>query len=171
MNQAGGALRGIASVLLAAAAVSGVLYLVLAIYEYRIPFPQLWAASSATFLIGWLFRRMSRPWPEPGDRADTPHDPMPAGATTRAFSAADWWVQRLHATSGDVEWFDRVVRTRLVMLVTERLRQHHGVPLTGDPGRAGSIVGTELYEFLTAPLPRTPTPHELEWLLSRMEEI
>jgi hypothetical protein len=167
----GGTLRavlpGTASALVAAAAASGAIYLVLAVNEYRIPFLQLWAVSTAILLIGSGLHRVPRPEPE--------REPAAAAAAAdphvRPFSAADWWMQRLDATSGDVEWFDRVVRSRLVALVTERMRQHHGVLLAGDPPRVREIMGTELYEFLTAPLPRTPTPAELEWLLSRMEEI
>lgn len=158
--------RMIVSAAVLAAVAGGVIYAALALNEYRVPFVQLWATLTAALLTWRSLRRVAPPpagpdgLPDPGAAGRPPERPMPS-----------WWAQRLGATSGDVEWFDRVVRARLVALVTERLRQHHGIPFTGDPDRVRAVLGDGLYDFLTGPLPRTPTRSELERLITRMEEI
>jgi hypothetical protein len=150
----------------AGAMASAVLYLLLAFHTYRVPYPQLWATTTAALLIPWTLLNLggaSPAGPEP--------EPAPAERRPRPFALADRWALRLSVTSGDVEWFSRVVRARLVTLTAQRLRLHHGVRLTDEPERARAVLPEDLYEFLTAPLTRTPTPPELDRLITRIEEI
>lgn len=149
------------------AGVSAVIYVVLTIYQFRVPFLQLWVLGTAILLVPWTLRTLHGPPPTP----DPGFDPNEADLEMRPFSQVERWRRRLETTSDDVEWFTRVVRARLVVLVGQRLRQRHGVKMAEDPARARAILGGPLYEFLNEPLPRTPTPHELEQLITRMEEI
>jgi hypothetical protein len=96
------------------------------------------------------------------DRADPRDSP---------YRQPDRWERRLSVTSGDPEWYSRVVRDRLTVLVAERLWQRHGVRLAADPDRARTVLGAELHRFLTEPVHRTPDPAELGGLITRMEEI
>jgi hypothetical protein len=149
---------------------SSAVYLVLAMHGHRVPYAQLWLAFCAGLLILAPVRALAQvptPVVPPTPPAPAEREELRAGP----FARADWWQRRLATTDHDVAWFDRVVRARLVHLVAERLRQRHGLSLTADPARAAAVTGHELFEFLTAPLPRTPTPYELDLLISRMEEI
>jgi hypothetical protein len=158
-----------AAVLAAAlsAGASGVLYLALTLALYRIPFPQLWALAFALLLVAWMLHVLRGP----PDHPDRYLDPDAAELGSSPFTQVERWRRRLEATCDDTEWFSRVVRARLVTLVGQRLRLRHGVRLADEPARAREILGDPLYEFLTEALPRPPTPHELDRLITRMEEI
>lgn len=150
-------------------------------------YAQLWLIITAGLLVQW-FGRTVRAAPTPdevGPEPPTPEFELPA----RAYPIAQRWEQRLSVTSGDPEWFVRVARDRLAVLIAERLRQRHGLGTRGSGGPvsagargvpagsrelpAGSraILGDELYEFMTAPVTRTPSPAELSRLITRMEQI
>jgi hypothetical protein len=159
--------RAVGSALLMGAVASAVINVVAAVYGYWVGFLQLWAVIATAMLLVWSLRLVPAPAPAP----DLASGPEPSELRTQPFSVAGWWQQRLTTTSGDVEWFDRVVRDRLVGLVSERLRQHHGLSLSADPERVRAVVGPKLHAFLTAPLPRTPTPGEMESLITLMKEI
>jgi hypothetical protein len=158
-----------AAVLAAAvsAGASGLVYLALTLALYRIPFPQLWALAFALLLVPWMLHVLRGP----PDHPDPYLDPNTAELGTPPFTQVERWRRRLEATCDDTEWFTRVVRARLVTLVGQRLRLRHGVRLADEPARAREILGDPLYGFLTEPLPRTPTPPELDRLITRMEEI
>lgn len=142
-----------------AAAASGLVNLFLAPGGLYLDFWQLWLLLTAALLVVWLVRPAREPVAPPEV------DPLPAAETPdRPYPIADRWARRLSVTSNDPEWFDRVVRDRLAVLVAERLRQRHGTR-GADP----ALLGDELSEFLTTPLTRTPTPAELDRLISRME--
>jgi hypothetical protein len=127
-----------------------------------ISYVQLWLVITAALLVQW-FARPSAAEPagvevaEPWGEAELPARPYPI---------AQRWEQRLSVTSGDVEWFGRVARDRLAALVAERLRQQYG-----RPSLDRATLGDELYEFLTAPITRTPSPAELSRLITRMEQL
>lgn len=160
--------RAVGWAVLAGGVVSAVINIFAAIYGYWIGFFGLWVIISTIVLVLWSLRLVPAPDREPGHLAAAPtHE----GPGTEPFAVASWWQQRLTTTRDDVEWFDRVVRDRIIALVSERLRQRHGVSLSADPERARTVLGPRLHSFLTAPLPRTPTPGELESLILRMKEI
>ena len=161
------ALRAAVLAAVVSAGASGLVYLALTLALYRIPFPQLWALAFALLLVPWMLHVLRGP----PDHPDPYRDPVAAELGTPPFTQVERWRRRLEATSGDTEWFTRVVRARLVTLVGQRLRLRHGVRLADEPARAREILGEPLYEFLTEPLPRTPTPPELDRLITRMEEI
>jgi hypothetical protein len=123
----------------------------------------LWLIITAAFLVQW-FGRTVQSGPPPWEAV--PEQPGGAEQPVRSYPIAQRWESRLSVTSGDPEWFTRVTRDRLAGLVAERLRQRHG---TGSLDRA--LLGDELYEFLTAPVTRTPSPAELRQLITRMEQI
>jgi hypothetical protein len=124
-------------------------------------FWQLWLLITAVLLVLWL----ARPVREPPPLLEV--DPFAVAETAdRPYPIAERWARRLSVTSGDPEWFGRVARDRLAALVAERLWQRHGVRHAGP-----DLLGQELYEFLTAPITRTPTPAELDRLITRMEQL
>lgn len=145
-----------------------VIELILLPGRWYLPFGQLWLVVTAALLVQWTVGGV----PEPAAMAGlaAADRPVPAGPPAQPFPLVDRWAQRLWVPSGDPERFGPVARDRLAALVAERLRQRHGVRLA-DPRRARSILGDELYAFLTGPLTRTPTPAELGRLITRMEEI
>lgn len=150
----------------ASVVVSAVIFVVAATFGHRLSPVQLWLAAMAVFLVPWTLTTLREPpeSPEPFDpnRAFSPDDP---------FAQVARWRRRLVTTIGDVDWFTRVVRDRMVDLVAERLRQRRGITLAREPDLARAVLGEELYTFLARPLPRTPTVTELERMLTRVEEI
>jgi len=139
---------------------SGMLNLFLAPGGVYLTFWQLWLLVTAALLVLWFAGPVREPLPQPEV------DPFAATeAVDHPYPIADRWANRLSVTSGDPEWFGRVARDRLAALVVERLRQRHGIR-RADP----DILGDELYEFLTAPITHTPTPAELDRLITRMEQ-
>jgi hypothetical protein len=139
---------------------------VLSTGRLHVPYWQLWQVITGLFLLQWTLM-------PPGEAAPaaTPDPVEGSELQDRPFPQVDRWERRLSVTSGDPEWYSRVVRDRLAGLVAERLRQRHGVAMTTDPGRARVILGEELYEFLTAPLTRTPDRAGLSRLITRIEEV
>lgn len=148
----------LASAAVAAILVPGRLYL---------EFGQLWLLLTAGLLVLWTAHTVREPPPP----LDPPEDPSWAELTRSPFRQVDKWERRLSVTSGDPEWFSRVVRDRMTELVAERVRQRHGFRLSADPQRAAAVLGDELHGFLTGPVPTTPDPAGLDRLLTRIEEI
>lgn len=140
---------------------------VLAPGRLYLEFWQLWLLIAAGLLVQWTARTLREPEPPPGP----PDDPTRAELTRRPFTQVDRWERRLSVTSGDPEWYTRVVRDRMTELVAERLRQRHGFRLAGDRRRARTVLGDQLYGFLTGPVTTTPDPAGLDRLLTRIEEI
>jgi hypothetical protein len=139
---------------------------VLSTGQLHVPYWQLWLVITGLFLLQWTLM-------PPGEATPAANpDPVEGSELQdRPYPQVDRWERRLSVTSGDPEWYTRVVRDRLAALVAERLRQRHGVAMTTDPGQARVILGEELYEFLTAPLTRTPDRAGLSRLITRIEEV
>jgi hypothetical protein len=131
-------------------------------------FGQIWLLVTAALMVQWAARPLRPPVLPPAGPSD---DSDQADPRDRPYRQPDRWERRLSVTSGDPEWYTRVVRDRLTALVAERLRQRHGVRLAADPDRARTVLGEELHRFLTEPVHRTPDPAELGGLITRMEEI
>jgi hypothetical protein len=133
---------------------------------WLLQFWQLWLLIGGGLLVRWTARPLiARPPPPP-----LAEDPSLYGLRDRPYPLADRWEFRLSVTAGDPEWYARVVRDRLTGLVAERVRQRHGVLPTG-PEQARAVLGDPLHGFLTDPVTRTPSPAELNRLITRMEEI
>jgi hypothetical protein len=124
---------------------------------------QLWLLAAGGLLVLQSWRSVESP---PAGPAETEAAPVEPGLPRYQFAAR--WERRLEVPSGNPEWFGRVARDRLAALVGERLRQRHGIR---SLRQARSILGEELYGFLTGPLTRTPSPAELDRLITRMEEL
>jgi hypothetical protein len=125
---------------------------------------QLWLLTAGGLLMLQAWRAVGRPPPAGPAQIDT----APDQPGVPRFQFAARWERRLSVPSGNPEWYGRVARDRLAALVGERLRQRHGIR---SLPRARPILGEELYAFLTAPLTRTPSPAELDRLITRMEEL
>lgn len=130
-------------------------------------FGQLWLLFSAGLLVLWTIRPLGQP------TARLPaFDPARAELPDQPYPLADRWERRLSITSGDPQWYTRVVRDRLVALVAERFRQQYGsAPAATGADQVRMVLGDELHQFLTAPLAHTPSRDELDRLITRMEEI
>ncbi|WP_027341683.1 hypothetical protein [Hamadaea tsunoensis] len=81
------------------------------------------------------------------------------------------WETRLDWCHGDTGAFNRKLRTALVEIVDERLRQRHGITRESDPARARQVLGEPLWTFLAEPVRRPPSPRELTNLIAWMERI
>jgi hypothetical protein len=145
---------------------SAFVLVVLSTSRLYLPYWQLWLVITGLLLLKWTLMPAREVPP-----VATPDPVEAAGLVDRPYPQVDRWERRLSVTSGDPEWYTRVVRDRLAGLVAERLRQRHGVVMTTEPGRARVILGEELHEFLTAPLTRTPDRAGLSRLITRIEEI
>lgn len=82
--------------------------------------------------------------------------------------------ERMSWGAVDRHRFDERVRPQLLRVAGERLRQRRGVRLLDEPDRARSIMGDELWAFLTA----DPNPdglpvsrRELDRVVHRMEAL
>jgi hypothetical protein len=96
-------------------------------------------------------------------------EPEPAANTFDNLSMLE---HRLSWGSVDLERYEARVRPQLIRLAAERLRQHHGVDLVGQPEVARRIVGEPLWQLMTgAPSPAPPTQSRLADLLAQIERI
>jgi hypothetical protein len=87
--------------------------------------------------------------------------------------AVTGWATRLawlHSRS-DPRQFIRSVQPRLVQIIEERLRLRHGVTLERDPDRCRELLGEPLWTLVTQPVPRNPSPRELNALVKQMEGL
>lgn len=159
-------LRAAGTALLVATCTSVVIWVVAVANGYQLAFGQLLAVFTVLLLVPWTVEAIHAPPDLPArfdpDRADLPGRP---------FVQADRWEHRLTVSGDDVERFNRVVRSRVAVVAAERLRQRHGVRLDRQPERARAILGDGLYDFLTGPLPRCPTPDEMDRIIARIERI
>jgi hypothetical protein len=82
--------------------------------------------------------------------------------------------ERMSWGAVDRHRFDERVRPQLLRVAGERLRQRHGVRLLDEPDRARSIMGDELWAFLTAPPNPAGQPvgrRELDRVVRQMEAL
>ncbi|MPZ26887.1 MAG: hypothetical protein GEV12_10825 [Micromonosporaceae bacterium] len=147
--------------------ISTVIAAVLLPAQLYLEFWQMWLLITAGLLMLWTAWTLREPQPP----LDLSADPSQSEPTHRPYAQVDRWERRLSVTSGDPEWYTRVVRDRMTELVAERLRQRHGFRLATDPQRARAVLGEELFGFLTEPVTTTPDPARLDRLLTRIEEI
>jgi hypothetical protein len=78
-------------------------------------------------------------------------------------AAVSRWEHRLEHGSG--------VPSRLTELAGERLRQRHGITLSGDPVRARELLGEPLWTMLNSPAAKPPTPRQLAAVAAGLEEL
>lgn len=159
--------RQVALAAVVAVPATGFVLLVLAATQLGVPFWQLWLLLAVGLLVRWFLLAVGQPAAAPPQAGSLPAAELPSSS----YPLADRWERRLSITDGDAAWYSTVVRDRMVPVVSERMRRRHGFTLATDPARAQHLLGEPLYHFLTGRLDRTPSPAELRWLVSRMEEI
>lgn len=81
------------------------------------------------------------------------------------------WQRRLSAGQESPDKFQHTAQERLAVLVTERLRQLHGVELSAEPDLARRLLGDDLYDLVTVPMGAVPAEAELARLITRIEGI
>lgn len=142
----------------------------LAAYPFRIGLPVLlvFPAALALVLLRRVLRRVDvfmadRPVLRPPGNTIPVQDGL--------FAAATRWDTRLSWTQSDPARFTSSVQVSIVELANERLRQRHNCTITDDPARARELLGGPLWTFLTAPVTRSPTPHELAVVVAKLEAL
>lgn len=159
---------------LAAAGLTAVTVVALAIFGVALPVPSIFAASLALLTLRRLVAAVAPPPPRP---VALPRDPAFDDGTYRwgtgdaLNSGVHQWERKLAWSKGEPERFARGVHPVLVELVDERLRLRHGVSRSTDPDRARALVGDLLWTFLSAPPNRTPAPRDLVALLAEVEKL
>ena len=100
-------------------------------------------------------------------------DQVEAASRDGLVTATSRWDNRLSwvKTHHDKGQFARTVQPRLVEIVDERLRVRHGVVRAADPAAARTVLGEQLWTFVTTPVPKNPTPREVAGLISLMENV
>lgn len=142
--------------------------------SYALPYPLIAGGLFALIVLHWSVR-LTRP---PADASqEAVHQAAWEGQEWRqmyqgrAFGGVFRWQNRLNWTTPDRQSFVRTVHPVIVDLVDERLRQRYGIRRDQDPKRAQEVLGKELWDFLTTPPWRVPSPRRLAALVQRMETL
>jgi hypothetical protein len=122
-------------------------------------------AAAAVVVLVFAVRSTVDPIPEVGVSE------LPEPAPFRELVSLE---ERMSWGAVDRQRFDERVRPHLLRIGTERLRQRHGVRLADAPERARTLMGEELYRFLTAQPDPDGKPvgrRELETVVRQMEAL
>jgi hypothetical protein len=161
--------------MLYAAALAGLIELILRLTGVAVPYLLAFAALLALFVLRRLVRLVGTPAPA---RAAMVHRRPVADDGSYHWAAADGlrsavgrWETRLEWGHDSAERFARSVQPRLAEIADERLRMRHGINRTADPAAARAVLGEPLWTFLTTPVTRPPSPREVAAVLARMEKL
>jgi hypothetical protein len=124
-------------------------------------------AVSLTLLVGLLRLTAVQP-----SRLETSGAPAPA--QKRPYQDLYFLEHRLSAAAAERTRYERRLRPLFIRLITERLRQQHGVDAVRTPGKARDIVGEDLWELMTgapAPTDAAPSRDQLAAIVARIEEL
>ncbi|HEY0700357.1 MAG TPA: hypothetical protein VGD43_21445 [Micromonospora sp.] len=167
-----GGTRWWAGLLLAAAALTAVTLVGLRVIGI--------AVSVLAVLCGWsallVLRRFTAvvaPAPPPrGSRPGEPLDDESQPADRDALRVAvGRWERLLDWSAGDGDRFRRRIAPRIGEIVDERLRQRYGLTRQSDPARARAILGDQVWNLLTAPPRRGPSPRDCAAIVAQLEKI
>jgi hypothetical protein len=86
-------------------------------------------------------------------------------------TAVNRWERALGWAQGDRDRFAERVLPTIGELADERLRQRYGLTRASDPDRARELLGEPLWQLLTAPARRPPTPRELAAIVAPLEKL
>ncbi|HEV7708461.1 MAG TPA: hypothetical protein VGP16_09735, partial [Asanoa sp.] len=78
---------------------------------------------------------------------------------------------RLLHRAGSDNGSARAVQRTLADLVDERLRQKHGLTRAGDPERARTLLGEQLWAFLATPPTRNLAPRDAAAYIQSLERL
>lgn len=137
-----------------------------------------WPAVFAGFFALLLLRRLTAgvaPPPPPRANAHRSHGTDEGlyhwGGQDALRGAVNRWERMLAGAQNDGGLFARTVLPPLGELVDERLRQRHGLTRASDPARARALLGDPLWEFLTNPAKRSPTPRDCAAIVAKLESL
>ena len=85
--------------------------------------------------------------------------------------AINRWDDRLNWGERDGERFATIVLPRLADLIDERLRQRHGFTAKADPERARTILGEDVWQFMTQRTARAASARDVASILAKVEEL
>jgi len=124
-------------------------------------------------LVGLLHvTRRIKPPPLPATLRDNPVSgrvqPNPADGVRQAVRQ---WDNRLDYAQDDPRHITHLIQPAVIDIVDERLRLAHGISRAADPERAHQLIGPQLWKFITEPVQRRVTPHEMATLVAQMEAL
>jgi hypothetical protein len=158
-----------------AAALAGLIVLLLRLAGVGVPYLLAFTAMLALFVLRRLVRLVGAPPPgraamvrrQPADDDGSYHWAAPDGLR----SAVGRWETRLEWGHDSPDRFARSIQPRLAEIADERLRMRHGISRTADPAPARAALGEPLWTFLHTPVTKPPSPREVAAVLARMEEL
>ncbi len=98
-------------------------------------------------------------------------DQATGAAQDGLYLATARWDTRLSWVRGDRGQFARTVQPKLIEIVDERLWLKHGISRRTDPARARTLLGEQLWAFVTQPVPKNLSPREVAGLITLMEAL
>lgn len=100
-------------------------------------------------------------------------DQASGGAKDGLELATGRWDNRLSwvRVHGDKGQFARTVQPKLIEIIDERLWLRHSVSRAGDPVRARTLLGEQLWQFVNQPVQKNLTPREVAGLITLMEAL
>jgi hypothetical protein len=149
-----------------------------------VPYPLIFMVGLVGHTLRTLLRWIS-PRPLPGTMLRpsvelVSEDQAGGAAQDGLYLATARWDTRLswvksqgteRSRGSAVSQFARTVQPRLVDIIDERLWLRHAVRRSADPVRAHALLGEKLWEFVTQPVLKNPTPREVAGLIALMEAI
>jgi hypothetical protein len=155
--------------LLAAAFCAGVVWAMVFMVGYEVPYPLVFMTFLA-IVITWGLSLELRPPPaiQPLEGDGEPE----LMAADQPFAEAKRWVSRLEWVRRDPTQFQRIIRPAIGALADEKLRQRHGITRASHPARAAELFGPRLTHFLDpSKLRRALDPAELLAVVKELEEF
>jgi len=161
--------------LLVAAAATAVVVLGLWMSGVALPIPAIFTGCLAMLVLRMVVRQVAAPpatvsrtrvagsGEEDGHYVFTNQDGL--------RDAVNRWEKPLRSAQHDANRFTQLVQPAIGELVDERLRQRHGLTRASDPVRARAILGEELWDLLTYPAKRKPTPRDSAVLVGQLEKL
>jgi hypothetical protein len=156
---------------------SAVIFTVLAMLNYRLPYPLILAVCVGAVLVRRAVQVSREPsWLRPADLV------RPVEVRRRLepgfwYEGGDGMVGAVHRWDRRLEWglsdpdrFAHTVGLRIGELVDERLRQRHGITRASDPRRARELLGERVWALL-GPMERIPSPRQIAAALTDLDRI
>ncbi|MET0235939.1 MAG: hypothetical protein ABW224_14940 [Kibdelosporangium sp.] len=135
-----------------------------AIAKWLVVLPWFWAGAVALPVVACTFAAAAL-----AGSAAPAWKSAPVLADSLTAHQASVLSGRFAGLAKDPGKFTSKVQPRLRNLAQSVLRHRHDVPSLADP-RARQLLGADLYDLITKPDAKVPSPHRLAQLLGRLEE-
>lgn len=135
-----------------------------------VPYPLVIGSMLALYLLRTVLRAVKAPKLPITLRTALASTASP-GSDDGIREAARRWDQRLDYAQDDARHLTHLIQPAFADVVDERLRLVHGISRASDPVLARTLVGPQLWKFITEPVPRQVTPQEIATMVAQMEAI